>query len=66
MATIDIATILKILAIPCMLTFIVFYLAMIFAPESKLVDYFRSHKRAQVILGIMFCIGLISAFVAVL
>lgn len=60
-------TILKITAIPCMLISIFFMLMVLgFIPSERICAFLRKHKTMQAIIGIIFAIGIISSFIAVM
>ena len=58
-------TVLKIFGIICMIVCILFILSMIFIPD-KLVKFLKKHERIQLLVSIMFHVGLISVFISVM
>lgn len=58
---------LKIIAILCMLVFIIFSLMVLgLIPGKRFIKFLNKHKTVQAIFAIILGIGLISAFIAVI
>lgn len=57
---------LKVIAILCMLVFIIFQLMVLgFIPDERFIKFLKKHKSILAIFAIMLGIGLLSTFIAV-